>query len=1089
MNTNRLECVFANALAQPTPEARARYLAEACGDDADRRQQIEALLKAHDEAGMFLEPPAVASIPTSDEIPGRFIDPADLKAPGADATGLAEKVGSRIGPYKLLQLLGEGGMGAVYMAEQEEPVKRRVALKIIKVGSDSAHVLARFEAERQALAMMDHPNIARVLDAGTIGSEPRALASGSPSPVANAPGSEGRPYFVMELVKGIPITKYCDQEHLTPKERLDLFIPVCHAVQHAHQKGIIHRDIKPSNVLIALYDGKAVPKVIDFGVAKATAQKLTERTMFTEVGQIVGTLEYMAPEQAELNNLDIDTRADIYSLGVLLYELLTGSPPFTAKQLRSVAFTEMLRMIRESEPPKPSTKISSSEELPSIAAKRKLEPAKLAKLVRGDLDWIVMKCLEKDRGRRYETANGVAMDVQRYLADEPVLASPPSASYRIRKFVRKHRGPVLAAGIIVALLAAAIVGTGIGLVQAKHAEERALASADAERQAKDNETLERQKAEAAQQQAMDALRATTDEVVEKLIGAKPVLGPTEKEFLESQLKRWQTFAAQQGEGELGRHVRAEGVSRVAYLRANLGQKDEAGAGFQEAIAAYGQLAADFPAVPQYRHELATSHNSLGVLLADLGKRAEAEAAHRQALAIQDRLAADYPAVPQYRQRLAGSHNNLGNLLADLGKRAEAEAAFRQALTIQDKLAADFPAVPRYRQNLATSHNNLGVLLAGLGKPPEAETAYRLALAIQEKLAAEYPAAPQYRQELAGSHNNLGNLLAGLGKRPEAERAYRQALAIKEKLAVEYPTVPEYRKDLAISHLNLGSLLAGLGKSAEAEAAYRQALAIQDKLAAEYPVVPRYRQELATSYYNLGVLLAGLGKRPEAEAAYRQALAILEKLATDFRNVSAYPIDLGRSQLNFGELLRTNNQPEQALSWYTRAMATLEEVLRQVKVDVTAQQFLRNSYLGRAQALDTLKRHAEAVKDWDKVIELSAETERPGFRLLRAASRVRAGQVDAAIQEAEELAKNGDANTLYNVACVFALAADRKGESAAQMSKEECANRAVAILQQAVAKGWKDAEHMKKDDDLKALREREDFKKLVSELEAANAKKQ
>ena len=295
-----------------------------------------------------------------------------------------EDAGAMVGPYKLLQKLGKGGMGVVWMAEQREPVQRCVALKINKADLAS-QVIARFEAERQALAMMDHPNIAKVLDAGTT--------------------AAGRPYFVMELVKGVPFTKYCDEEHLTPKERLELFMPVCHAVQHAHQKGVIHRDLKPSNVLIALYDGRPVPKVIDFGIAKAMHQKLTEKTLFTEVGQIVGTLEYMAPEQAELNNLDIDTRADIYSLGVMLYELLTGSRPFSSKQLRGDALLEMLRVIKEVEPPKPSTRLSSSEDLPIVAANRKLEPRSLSRLVKGDLDWIVMKCLEKDRPGVYETAN------------------------------------------------------------------------------------------------------------------------------------------------------------------------------------------------------------------------------------------------------------------------------------------------------------------------------------------------------------------------------------------------------------------------------------------------------------------------------------------------------------------------------------------------------------------------------------------------------------------------------------------------------------------------------------------------------------
>ena len=291
-------------------------------------------------------------------------------------------------------------MGVVYMAEQQEPVARRVALKIIKPGMDTQQVIARFEAERQALAMMDHPNIAKVLDAGTTDS--------------------GRPYFVMELVNGIPITEFCDQQHLTARERLELFIPICQAVQHAHQKGIIHRDIKPSNILIALYDGRPVPKVIDFGVAKAISQKLTEKTVFTGLGQIVGTLEYMSPEQAQRNQLDIDTRSDVYSLGVVLYELLTGDTPFDKRRLRSSAWDEMLRIIREEEPPKPSTKLSSSEILASVAANRKIDPAKLSALVRGELDWIVMKALEKDRTRRYETASGLAADVQHFLDDEPV---------------------------------------------------------------------------------------------------------------------------------------------------------------------------------------------------------------------------------------------------------------------------------------------------------------------------------------------------------------------------------------------------------------------------------------------------------------------------------------------------------------------------------------------------------------------------------------------------------------------------------------------------------------------------------------------
>lgn len=362
---------------------------------------------------------------------------------------VGEQSGDRIGRYKLLQLLGEGGMGSVWMAEQTEPVRRMVALKVSKPGMDSAQVLARFEVERQALALMEHPNIARVLDAGV-----------TPT---------GRPYFVMDLVKGIPLLRFCDEGRLSVPERLELFIQVCEAIQHAHQKGIIHRDLKPGNVLVALYDRKPVPKVIDFGVAKATGQRLTERTLYTQFGAVLGTLEYMSPEQAELNHLDVDTRSDIYSLGVLLYVLLTGSTPLTLDTLRQAAFEEVLRRIREEEPPKPSQRLSTSQErLPTISAQRKLEPVKLTKVVRGELDWIVMKALEKDRNRRYETANSFAADLQYYLNEEPVLAGPPTARYRMKKFVRKHRTAVaVAAGFAALLTVATVVSAGLALWAAR----------------------------------------------------------------------------------------------------------------------------------------------------------------------------------------------------------------------------------------------------------------------------------------------------------------------------------------------------------------------------------------------------------------------------------------------------------------------------------------------------------------------------------------------------------------------------------------------------------------------------------------------
>jgi eukaryotic-like serine/threonine-protein kinase len=453
--------IFILALQKTIAAERAAFLDAACGHDRDLRRRIEELLDEQAVIGNFLETPALAD-------PRGSSATISKAGPGGTAllASVAEKPGDRIGRYKLLQKIGEGGCGVVYMAEQEESVRRRVALKVIKLGMDTKSVVARFEAERQALALMEHPNIAKVFDAGAT--------------------ATGRPFFVMELVRGIRITDYCDQHNLSTRERLDLFLQVCQAIQHAHQKGIIHRDIKPSNILVTLHDGTPVPKVIDFGIAKATEQKLTDKTLFTEFTAFLGTPAYMSPEQAEMSGLDIDTRSDIYALGVLLYELLTGKTPFDAEALLRGGLDGCRRTIREQEPARPSTRLATmfEAELTTAAKQRRTEAVKLIHLLRGDLDWVVMKCLEKDRTRRYETASGLALDVRRYLENEPVLARPPSNVYRLRKLFRRHRGAFAAtAGIAFALIAGVAISSWQA-IRATRAEHRAQIALFKESQAR-----------------------------------------------------------------------------------------------------------------------------------------------------------------------------------------------------------------------------------------------------------------------------------------------------------------------------------------------------------------------------------------------------------------------------------------------------------------------------------------------------------------------------------------------------------------------------------------------------------------------------
>ncbi len=632
--------IFVELVGHVAPQEWDERLDEACGGDEVLRGRVRALLRAHAEPGSFLDQPAIA-VDTA----------ADQESP------IAERPGTIIGHYKLLEQIGEGGMGIVFMAEQSEPIQRTVALKIIKPGMDTRQVIARFEAERQALAMMDHPNIARVLDAGAT-----APAEG---------GFPGRPYFVMELVSGVPITEYCDAQHLPVSRRLELIAAVCQAVQHAHQKGLIHRDLKPSNVLVAEYDGRAVPKIIDFGVAKAIDSRSVERTLVTEQGQIVGTFEYMSPEQAE-GSPDIDTRSDVYSLGVLLYELLAGSPPFDAQELRSKAYGDVQRIIREVDPPAPSTKLSRLDGLPTVAANRQTEPRLLYQTVHGELDWIVMKCLEKDRSRRYETAAALAADLGRYQADEPVSAAAPSRLYRTSKFVRRNKLAVVASAAVLLGLVAGVIGMAIGLVS--QSRERIISERQrAEAQLNLANSLQSQRkyaeAEALYRHGLDSPSDATREDRQRVARTRLHLAKVvydRGDATESERLHQDALAAYRAEFPPGDPNIAHALTTYALLLRAQHRYAEAEPRFREAYDIYRR------AVPADPFAIGVSARYLASVLIPLGRYDEAEPVLREGIAAHGRAAS-----PDL-WALAIMRIELGRNLLSTGRFSDAEAELIEA---------------------------------------------------------------------------------------------------------------------------------------------------------------------------------------------------------------------------------------------------------------------------------------------------------------------------------------------------------------------------------------------------------------------------
>jgi tetratricopeptide (TPR) repeat protein len=914
-----------------------------------------------------------------------------------------------IGPYKLLQQIGEGGMGTVYMAEQAAPVRRKVALKIIKPGMDTHEVIARFEAERQALALMDHPNIARVFDGGAT--------------------EAGRPYFVMELVKGVPITDYCDQNKLPVHERLELFVTVCHAVQHAHQKGIIHRDIKPSNVLVTLHDGRAVPKVIDFGVAKAVGRQLTDKTLFTQFAQMVGTPLYMSPEQAELTGLDIDTRADVYSLGVMLYELLTGTTPFESARMKKVALDEIRRIIREEDPPSPSTRLSSTagETQTAVAAHRHIDPKGLSRLVRGDLDWIVMKALEKDRNRRYETANGFAADIGRYLSDEPVEACPPSAVYRFRKFARRNRAGLAFTGLVLLILLTLTGGIGWNV------RDRAARQAAVEMQV----NLALKEAEQWQEEARWPEALSVIKRAEALLAGS---GSNELRERVSRLRKDVEMVLKVEEIPLLRSQMKENEwdwagTDQAYAKAFSDYGiDVAGLSVEEATARIrarpNVAAALVAAVSDWGFIRAQKDKPGGLALKEVAQAAEPDPWRRQvreAVTKNDAQSlAALAASPEVVRQPATCITALARALhaADLEpteiemlRRAQreypgdfwinvslADALWKMGPEYRDEVISFRRAALAVRPNCAAAHTNLSVELSEQGKLDEAISLCRKAMSLDPQFGSAYcnlgcalqhqknlpEAIAAYRKAIevnpknADGHSNLAFALVKLDdpqKLPEALAAVEQAIKLNPKYADAYnvlgiilgdqgkrdEAIANFRKAIDLNpnhphaHSNLGGNLVQQEKFDEAVPCLRTAIEINPKAIA--------------AWGNLGIALRRQKKLDEAIAAYGKVLELDPNNDAAHNNLGNVMRDLGKldeaiayfrkacdlkekdvnAHTNLGDSLRElawrlANDPDASLHDPKRAIEVCEEALKacQEVVELAPQSINAWQFLGWAQ---------------------------------------------------------------------------------------------------------------------------------------------
>jgi eukaryotic-like serine/threonine-protein kinase len=776
----QIDELLQSALRLPSGE-RTQFLRQACKGDAALEHEVQSLLISQSEIDGFLDRPAF-ELAAEQMASG---DPAQLLAFDAHP-------GQSVGPYRLVEPLGTGGMGEVWRAEQSEPIRRIVALKLIKPGMDTRSVVARFDSERQALAVMDHPNIARVFDAGT-----------TPA---------GRPFFVMELVPGVPITTYCDDHRLTIKQRLLLFLQVCDGVQHAHQKAIIHRDLKPSNILVEEVDGRPLPKIIDFGLAKAITED-GARTVFTELGTMVGTPTYMSPEQAGSLNATVDTRADVYSLGVILFELLVGTPPIDSKDLRRSGAAAILREIREAEAPTPSLKFAALGAASEGAASARGErPASLLRQLRGDLDWITLKAIEEDRARRYPSASELAADIRRHLDDQPVLAGPPSATYRARKFVRRHRGGVAAGSLAALTMIAGIITTTFEARRARVQEQLAKeAQAKAERRFNEVRKL------------AHSVLFDYHDAIKNLPGATPV----RERLVRDSLQYLDGLAGEvTGDRSLLREL-ASAYERVADVQG-------------------------------------------GTLEANLGNTVGAIESGKKALHIRVLLLASDPKNDDLKRELASSYLKIGTLLWETGDMSGAADYLRQAVRLRDDLAKAAPADLERQDELSAAYDRMGMLLLGQGDAATALTHFRRSLGIVSSVPDAEQGRESTRRSISVEYEHIGSALLDLDDLSGALENNGRALSLRAALVNDFPLNVDHQRTLQVSYYNQGEILARMGRTHAALDSYREQVRIGERLLRADPQNEQYRGDLAYGLIRVGDMLFKLARYPQALPSYKRS---------------------------------------------------------------------------------------------------------------------------------------------------------------------------------------------------------------------------